>query len=63
MTLQIRLKRLENYQSMNIPVMPEGLTPVEQYLWLVRQQPAPKTPMTKIYGLSPEGSYAWMVAA
>lgn len=29
MSLQLRLTRLENYQSMNIPVMPEGLTPME----------------------------------
>ena len=62
MSLQLRLTRLENYQSMNIPVMPEGLTPMEQYLWMVRQ-PAPKTPMTNSSGISPEEAYAWMVAA
>ncbi len=61
MTLKIRLANLENLHSINTPEMPEGLTPMEQYLWMVHQ-PAPKTPITKTSGLSPEEAYAWMVA-
>lgn len=61
MTIKSRLSHLENRRSINPPEMPEGLSPMEQYLWMLRQ-PSSETPMTKTSRLSPEEAYAWMAS-
>ncbi|MEI8574554.1 hypothetical protein U737_19925 [Methylomonas sp. LW13] len=64
MSLQARLSHLENLHSINPPKMPEGLSPMEQYLWMVRQPAtASEKPVNKTSGLSPEEAYTWMLAA
>lgn len=57
MSLQIRLAKLENHQGVKTPVMPEGLSPMEQYLFMIRL-PAVSTSQTS--ALTPAQAYQAM---
>ncbi len=63
MNLKLRLDKLESNQPINQPTMPEGLSAMEAYLWLVRQPViVSRKPVDQSSRMLPEEAYAWMVA-